>query len=751
MSGTTNTMAKGEARLAKEIRANLAELGGRAISHDDIVFHDAKTLVLPRQMTLADAEKFIARKREEMEEETQFVRTFDFRPWDGAYCTYQALRRVFGAVLHQGTKGMFKRPPQLISIETDYEKTEQIPWGKLEVPMLPGAVINLGATHSKEYGPIFNISVMAPKKYAFEIEGIFRLVEQELRDNSIYKGKAIDGQDMPKFLNLNAVDPAKVVYTDLVRKQLEANVYSLLRYSPQMRANEIPLKRSVLLHGPYGCISGDALMGVNRAGRGFQITLRDLVTRFHGEDKRYAWDSDIPTYVQREQDGVMRLALIKDAWESGVKETFTVLTESGRTIRATNEHPFLTDEGWKRLDELVPGTMVHVRGGQGANGRGPKMTYTYTHVPRHPFAKANGVVATHRLVAEAAENDMLYDDYVAYLRSGDDIGSLKLLDPTVIAVHHLDGDHTNNTLSNLAPMPHVDHHRFHAIEHGTQNNVLYHIASEMVVAVIPYGEEMTYDIEVEDEPHNFIADGFVVHNTGKTLSGFLIAQEAVANHWGFIYVRPNKDNVFQALQTARMYAPCVVFFEDVDTIANPENMQADDVSRLLDEFDGIIAKGSEVIVAMTTNHPEKLHRGMLRPGRLDAVIKIAYLDDDNVQKLCQKVLPPEIVSDDVDWDQVTKAMEGFTPAFVKEAADRAFRSAISENQGLLEGIKLETIDFCLGADSLQNQKELMELAPELEPPDPLTHSLRLEIAKVLSKYGEMAWGDKYSVEEIAAG
>lgn len=489
LTSDKTTPAKMEAKLAKEIRATLAALGGKAFADDDIIFHAEKTIVLPIGMSLKDAQTFLGRKEAEQEEVTQFIRKFNFRPWDGAYCAYQAMKNTFGAVLHSGTKGFFATPPQMISIEVDYDQTEQIPWGQFEVPMLPGVVLHFHSMNDKEYGPIFVISAEGPKKYAFEVEGIFNIVEAELRLNSIYKGKAIDGKDMPSFLNKDAVDPEKVVYTELVRKQMNANIYALLRYSQSMRENGVPLKRSVLLHGPYG--------------------------------------------------------------------------------------------------------------------------------------------------------------------------------------------------------------------------------------------------------------------GGKTLAGFLVAQEATANGWGFIYVRPNKDNVFQALQTARMYAPAVVFFEDVDTIANPADMQADDVSRLLDEFDGIAAKGSEVIVMMTTNHPDKLHKGMLRPGRLDALIEIAYLDDGNVQKLCKQVLPVSVLSDSIDWDQVAKSMDSFMPSFIKEAADRAFRASLSENGGVAENVKLETLDFLAASDSLRSQLELMNAAPELTAPDDFVMALRREIAFPLTRMIEHTHGENYSVEDFA--
>lgn len=185
-----------------------------------------------------------------------------------------------------------------------------------------------------------------------------------------------------------------------------------------------------------GCIYGDAEIAINRGGNGKTYPLREVVAKFNGQSlpgksggvaiRNYAWDRSIPTMVQREaEDGTIRLGRLVAAWESGVKQTYTVTTDTGRTIRATDEHPFLTERGWLRLDQLMVGDEVHVRGRQ-ASGRQRKTKPYYA------------------------------------MRS-----------------------------------------------------------TEKVMSVKPHGEEMTYDLEVEDDPHNFLANGFVVHNTGKSL-GYLI-------------------------------------------------------------------------------------------------------------------------------------------------------------------------------------------------------------------------------------
>lgn len=274
-----------------------------------------------------------------------------------------------------------------------------------------------------------------------------------------------------------------------------------------------------------GCIYGDADIVVNRGGNAKHYKLRDVVSRFNGEPGRYAWDSSIPTYVQREADGVVRLARLVNAWRSGIKQTYVVTTTSGRTIRATDEHPFLTKRGWLRLDELRPGDQVHVRGDQATGGRAKANYRRVFRMQHHPFAnrwpKGACMVPEHRLVAEATHNALSYDVFLKRVIEGD-IEGLEFLDPDRWEVHHRDHNPLNNELSNLLILTPEEHQLYHA-EAGSKNNVLYKIVLEEIVSVDPYGMEETYDLEVEDDPHNFLADGFVVHNTGKSVGAVALA------------------------------------------------------------------------------------------------------------------------------------------------------------------------------------------------------------------------------------
>src|SRR5262245_54811598 len=153
------------------------------------------------------------------------------------------------------------------------------------------------------------------------------------------------------------------------------------------------------------------------------------------------------------------------------------------------------------------------------------------------------------------------------------------------------------------------------------------------------------------------------YGTGKTLAAYLTAQIAESHGWTFIYCRPSRDDLGQVMGLARLYQPAVVFFEDIDVMAAGGDVDA--VTRLLDMFDGIQAKGTEIVAVLTTNHKERIHKAMVRPGRMDAMVHIGALDRHGIERLIRVTVPEEILAVD-DYDAVYRSMEGFLPAFAKE-------------------------------------------------------------------------------------
>lgn len=163
------------------------------------------------------------------------------------------------------------------------------------------------------------------------------------------------------------------------------------------------------------------------------------------------------------------------------------------------------------------------------------------------------------------------------------------------------------------------------------------------------------------------------------------------------------------LHTAQLYAPAVVWFEDIDTVGGADQGSSMYLSRLLDALDGILSKGTEIIAGFTTNHADRLQRGLLRPGRIDTVIHIGELDDAGIEKLIKVVVPPDLLGD-VDYAAVAQAFRGYVPAFAKEAIDRAMRYSIARNGGFPDAVT--THDLVSAAQGLRAQHALMEGASE---------------------------------------
>ena len=136
-----------------------------------------------------------------------------------------------------------------MTINIGPKKTESVPWGQVGLNLLE-AVFQLGGAKDKELGLLFQLSVQAPKKYRKEITAFFDIVEDELKYNSIYRGKAINGAADPGFLDVDAIDPKSVIYADETLRQLGANLWALLDHTQTMREERIPLKRAVLFEGP---------------------------------------------------------------------------------------------------------------------------------------------------------------------------------------------------------------------------------------------------------------------------------------------------------------------------------------------------------------------------------------------------------------------------------------------------------------------------------------------------------------------
>lgn len=251
-----------QAKSRKDTYNLLVELGGHKVTEESgIVYHDTgQQILLPRGMTKATAAKLLSAAAQNEETEHQFVHVFKFRPWDGANALQETLKRVFGTsgegVAQQTMFGPV--PPSKITIETGVGEEKTVPWGVISFPLLD-ASIQTGATYDETYGQLFQLSVIAPKKHAAAIEGLFRAIEETLRTDSIYKGKAFVASDKPTFFDPFKIRKEHVVYSEDVFGRLESSIWGPIRTAAVQRIEGLPLNTKTVLHGPYG--TGKTLAG----------------------------------------------------------------------------------------------------------------------------------------------------------------------------------------------------------------------------------------------------------------------------------------------------------------------------------------------------------------------------------------------------------------------------------------------------------------------------------------------------------
>ncbi|TFK55323.1 AAA-domain-containing protein [Heliocybe sulcata] len=134
--------------------------------------------------------------------------------------------------------------------------------------------------------------------------------------------------------------------------------------------------------------------------------------------------------------------------------------------------------------------------------------------------------------------------------------------------------------------------------------------------------------------------------TGKTLLAKAVATSCSLNFFSVkgpellnMYIGESEANVRRVFQQARDAKPCVIFFDELDSVAPKRGNHGDSggvmdriVSQLLAELDGIAGDGSsDLFVIGATNRPDLLDPALLRPGRFDRLIYLGVSTTHDAQ------------------------------------------------------------------------------------------------------------------------
>mmetsp|Transcript_7445 Transcript_7445/g.7522 ORF Transcript_7445/g.7522 Transcript_7445/m.7522 type:complete len:802 (-) Transcript_7445:333-2738(-) len=215
---------------------------------------------------------------------------------------------------------------------------------------------------------------------------------------------------------------------------------------------------------------------------------------------------------------------------------------------------------------------------------------------------------------------------------------------------------------------------------------------------------------------------------GKTLLAKAVANECQANFISIkgpelltMYFGESEANVRDVFAKARGAAPCVLFFDELDSIAQQRGGNSGDgggagdrvMNQLLTEMDGVGSKKNVFIIG-ATNRPDIIDTALLRPGRLDQLIYIPMPDYESRLSILTAVLRKTPVHKDVDLQYLATQTDKFTGADLTEICQRSAKLAIRED--IERNMERERIQADAREQGLMEEDvEEEDLVPEIMP------------------------------------
>lgn len=197
------------------------------------------------------------------------------------------------------------------------------------------------------------------------------------------------------------------------------------------------------------------------------------------------------------------------------------------------------------------------------------------------------------------------------------------------------------------------------------------------------------------------------YGTGKTLTAAYVAREATRQGYTFVYCKAQE--IPYAVDFARQYQPAVIFAEDLETVAHGE--RDDVVNTLLNKVDGVDGKQDNLLLICTTNHPEKINRAMIRPGRLDVILPILPPDAAAALRIARHYAQDQFADD--NFEESGAALDGMIPAVIQEAVARAQIRALARTDG--GDATITNRDLVAAARAVQAERDLFTEEAKRDP------------------------------------
>lgn len=323
----------------------------KAIRDGDVAtLHSGTAITLPAEpspMEIPKAIEILDRRFKEDEAIVDVAEHIKGLVWDTLVQFERALRITFGWVGGKDLPSFFgPMKPTMRSIEVGYNSHVQVPFGGFFIPGF-GDKCHLETNFGSPTD--FYITGKVKRKNLPQVKVLADITRSLLRTHSIYKGKAWGMQvddngnmemgNPPSFLNMDtaAAQTMFLTFSKTLSSAVEANLWAPLEHTQICRDANIPLKRGVLLEGPYG--TGKTLISLATAKKAVEngwtfIMLNDVrclnqalaFARAYSPAVVFAEDIDRVTSGQERSVDIDHILNTIDGLNSKDAEVVTVLT-----------------------------------------------------------------------------------------------------------------------------------------------------------------------------------------------------------------------------------------------------------------------------------------------------------------------------------------------------------------------------------------------------------------------------------------
>ncbi|KAI6043399.1 P-loop containing nucleoside triphosphate hydrolase protein [Pisolithus marmoratus] len=238
---------------------------------------------------------------------------------------------------------------------------------------------------------------------------------------------------------------------------------------------------------------------------------------------------------------------------------------------------------------------------------------------------------------------------------------------------------------------------------------------------------------------------------GKTMLASAVSKECGLNFISIKgpellnkYIGASEKSVRDVFDRASAAKPCVLFFDEFDSIAPKRGHDSTGVTdrvvnQLLTEMDGV--EGLEgVFVLAATSRPDLIDAALLRPGRLDKSVLCDLPNEEDRKEILNAVSHKVTLDNSVDFGEIARATEGFSgadlQALVYNAHLRVVHAVIDASPALrrssrgIDGAEEQRVEYVMlggsgeqktlsRADESQMQKRLQQIVENRRGGGPL--------------------------------